>query len=542
MHGRRGSGSASGDESKSAARLAWIAASSGLACMAAAGDVLSANWTFSPSAGATETYNHYIGANQPSDGFVTSLTATLGIHGQGARLKLNGSVGGTEVLYAGQDQSNSFAPSVSLTAKLEAIEKFFFVDASAYVSESFITPFGPQPANPTVPTNNRYISQSYSVSPYIQGVIAPNISYSLRDDNVWTPSASYGNSSAKTPTTYYNNLNGEMSSQIGYGGGWTLQYQRQAYDNGVDVTGTYIIQVARAIGYYAVDPQVTLSLRGGYERDSFPALTGSDGALLPSQDNQGTIYGAGISWRPTDRTLLDGYWEHRFFGSSYNWQLTHRLPNIALSANFTRGLSSYPQLALAIPAGVTVAQFLDAAFTTRIPDPAQRAAAVAQFLAQTGLPPTLASPLNFYATTITLQQSESLSAVWVGKLNTVGFTLFNSKSEGVSGSGSVLPPSFQFGANNTQTGGGVTYSHRLSGFTNLVAALTYARTTPNGNDDSVNNARTSNFNALVGLSTQFTPKTSGSVGLSYFTFDSPGSSSIGNQSTVSVYASITHSF
>ena len=47
---------------------------------------------------------------------------------------------------------------------------------------------------------------------------------------------------------------------------------------------------------------------------------------------------------------------------------------------------------------------------------------------------------------------------------------------------------------------------------------------------------------LIGLSTQFTPKTSGSVGLSYFTFDSPGSSNIGNQSTVSVYASISHTF
>lgn len=83
MHGRRGSGSASGDEPKAAARLAWIAASGGLACMAAAGDVLSANWTFSASAGATESYNHYIGANQPNDGFVTSLNGLFGIHGEG---------------------------------------------------------------------------------------------------------------------------------------------------------------------------------------------------------------------------------------------------------------------------------------------------------------------------------------------------------------------------------------------------------------------------------------------------------------------------
>jgi uncharacterized protein (PEP-CTERM system associated) len=515
--------------------------------MAAAGDAFSDNWTYSASAGATETYNHYIGADQPGDGFVTSLSAALGIHGNGARLKLNGTVGGTEVLYSGQGQSNSFAPSVSLAANLEAIEKFFYVDATANVSETFVSPFGPQPGNLTTPTNNRYISQTYSVSPYLKGVIAPNIAYSLRDDNIWTPSASYGNSSVKVPTTYYNNLNGQMSSVLGNGGGWTLQYSRQSYDNGVD-TGTYIVQVGRAIASFAVDPQLTLSLRGGYESDQFPALTGAGGAFLPSQSNQGAIYGGGMDWRPTDRTSVNGYWEHQFFGSAYNWVVNHRLPNIALSAVFTRGLSTFPQLALVIPAGITVAQFLDAAFTTRIPDPTQRAAAVAQFLAQTGLPPTLASPLNFYATSITVQQLASFSAVWVGVVNALGFTLFNSKSEEISGSGSALPLAFQSGANNTQTGGSVNFSHRLSAQTNFVASATYTTTTPTGStDQTLGNVRTKNYNATVSLSRQFTPKTNGSVGVTYFLFDTPGSSSVPSttfprQATVGLYASIAHTF
>ena len=136
-----------------------------------------------------------------------------------------------------------------------------------------------------------------------------------------------------------------------------------------------------------------------------------------AQPIEGTIYGGGLTWKPTERTLVDGYWEHRFFGSSYAFQASHRLPNVALSANFSRGLASYPQLAVLIPAGVNVAQFLDAAFTTRIPDPAERAQAVAQFLAQSGLPPNLLSPVNFYSRTLTLQQTETLSAVWIGVLH-----------------------------------------------------------------------------------------------------------------------------
>ena len=189
-----------------------------------------------------------------------------------------------------------------------------------------------------------------------------------------------------------------------------------------------------------------------------------------------------------------------------------------------------------------MAQFIDAAFTTRIPDPVARAQAVAQFLAQTGLPPILISPLNFYTAQISLQQTASASAVWIGKLNTIGFTVFRSKSDVIAGTEAVLPAGFQFATNSTQAGCGVNYSYRLSGFTNLVATATYVRTTPNGGDNTANNARTNNFNTLVGLNTQFSPKTSGSVGLSYFTFDSPGSTNVGSASTVSVYASISHTF
>jgi len=494
------------------------------------GPVHAEKWTLTASAGASETYNHSTGQSQLNDGFVTSLTAALGIRGEGARLKLNGTIGATGVLYTGQTQHNSFAPSVSLAANLEAIEKFFYVDATANVSQSFISPFGPQPSNLTIPTNNRYTSEAYSVSPYIKGVLAQKVSYSLRDDNVWTPSSTFGDSSVKAPTTYYNNLTGQLSSSAGYWG-WTLDYSRQYYDNGI-TGGAATLQTAHAIGSYQFDPQLSLSLRSGYEHDSF--------AMAPTK--QGFIYGAGMTWGPTERTSVNGFWEHHFFGSSYSAQVSHRLPNVALSANLSRGLSNFPQLAFQIPGGVTVAQFLDAAFTTRIPDPVERAQAVAQFLAQSGLPPVLLSPLNFYNPQTSLQQTARLSAVWIGALNSIAVTLFRTKTETITGTLAGLPVIFQAAANSTQTGCGVNYSHRLSAFTNLIASATYARSTPNGGDDSTNNARANNFNTSIGLSTQFTPKTSGSVGLSYFTFDTPGGGSTGNSSTVSAYASISHTF
>jgi uncharacterized protein (PEP-CTERM system associated) len=512
--------------------LTTLAAAIG--CVALSGVAHAERWTATASAGGTETYNHNSGAGQPSDGFVTSLTAALGFNGEGARLKINGTVSGTESLYAGQGQGNTFAPSANIAGHIEAIEQFFFVDATVNVSQTYISPFGPQPSNVTVPTNNRYTTESYSVSPYIKGVLGSQVAYLVRDDSGWTTSQTFGDSSLKTPGTYWNNLDAEANSVADGHAGWSAQYNRQYYDSGAPGTGTYLLQVARAIGSYRVDPQLELSIRGGYEKDSFP----QESAI--GNSTEGSIYGGGLHWRPTDRTDLSGFWEHHFYGSAYSWQLTHRLPNIALAANFTRGLTSFPQIALLIPAGVPVAQFIDAAFTTRIPDPVERAQAVAQFLAQSGLPPTLVSPLNVYATTVTLQNTATLTAVWIGVLNSIAFSVFRSESEAVSGQGSTLPPELQFAANNVQTGGGVSYSHRLTPLTNLFASATYTAAKPNGTETELANVRTRNYNTSVGLNTQFGPKTSGTVGLSYFVFDAGGVG--GKPSTLSAYATISHTF
>jgi uncharacterized protein (PEP-CTERM system associated) len=489
-------------------------------------------WTASASVGASETYNHYSGPGTPSDGAVTSLSGSISFDGEGARLKLRGSLSATEYLYTGQGQSNSFAPGASVSASVEAIEKFFFVDATANVSQTYLSPFGPQPVNPTVPTVNRYTSESYSVSPYIKGVLGSTVAYLVRDDNVWTTSQTYGDSTLKPPGTYWNSLDAELNSVTGGPNGWTAQYTRQYYDPGAG-TGSYVLQLARAIDFYRIDPQLDLSARVGYEKDSFPA----ESAI--GNTTQGSFYGAGAHWRPTERTDINGWWEHHYYGSAYSWTVSHRLPNIALSASFTRGLASFPQLALLIPAGVPVGQFLDAAFTTRIPDPVERARAVQQFLAQSGLPPTLVSPLNVYATTVTLQNTASASAVWVGAINSVAVTVYRTESESVVNQG-VLPEEVAFGANNIQVGAGASYSHRVSALTNLAVSLSYSTTKPNGGSDVASNVRTNNYNASMSLNTRFTPKTAGSVGVGYFMFDTEGTS--GRPSTLSLFATITHTF
>lgn len=496
------------------------------------------NWRFGASAGITETYTNnvfYAPEGQGVGDWVTSLTGTMTVRGEGARVKLNGSVAATLNLYAKESEQNSIAPNVSLAGSVEAIEKFFFVDATADISTQFLSPFGPQPGSIVTATDNRYVSQTYSVSPYIKGVLgSTNISYQVRDDNIWTLSSPFGESTNQVPNTHANNLTATLTSP-GYPSGWLVEYNRYMYDNGVadggrtENNGRYTLQTARAILSHQFDPQLVLSARIGYEDNQFLVT-----------NSAGLIYGAGFQWNPSPRTQSGGFWEHRFFGSSYDLQMSHRLPNSAIRVSVSRGLSSYPELALAIPAGTTVTQFLDAAFATRIPDPAERAVAIEQFLARTGLPPTLAAPVNVYGTTITLQDAQNLAYVVLGVRNSITFSVFNVKSEAISGTGEVLPPQFQFGQNYTETGVGLDYSHQLSGRTSLGATAGYSRT--RSNDTALSDVTSNNGNFGLTLSTQLGAKTSGSAGITYSLFKSAGANASPDTDTLTVFAGVNHTF
>ena len=351
---------------------------------------------------------------------------------------------------------------MNLTGKLEAIEKFAYVDAQAYVSQTFLSPFGAQPADLVNATQNRYTQQTYSVSPYIKGVFpSSNVSYQLRDDNYWTVASNYGNSSHERAQYLleqpqrFDDLAGE-SVGMDTGVHPDLLRQRPLEQR----------LATPATSATSMHPPRTTIFSRPFPIRSIPSCryrcaAGTSPTSLRRPPSKAPATESAFQWSPTDRTQVGGFWDHTFFGSSYSLQVSHRLPNAALSANVSRGINSYPQLALAIPAGASVTQFVDAAFTTRIPDPAERAQAVDQFLARTQLAPTLASPVNFYATSLTLQDAANLSLVLIGMRNSVGLSVFYLKSEAISGQGNVLPPALQFGQNNTQVGAGVNYSFDL---------------------------------------------------------------------------------
>ena len=487
-------------------------------------------WRFTPYASVWEGYTTNVSTptgQARQSYFTTNLGAGLGVSGGGARFRLNGFVAANAYLnYAGSGNAtpqNRLYPTANLTGTLEAIEKLFYIDASAAVAQTYYSPFGPQPTQVAVATNNRYTSQVYRVSPYVQGMLGSRITYLIRDDNIWSiPTQPTGSANLSFGNFYANNL----TARIGRAPeplGWTAEYTRNylSYQN---QSGTYLTELALLIVPYQFTPTFQLSARGGYDRQQFP-LTESEGA----------VYGAGLEWRPTERTSLGGYWQERFFGSNYQFTFTHRRPLSSISVAAYRGLNTYPRGAFSIPAGVNVTQALDAAFQTRIPNPAERAQAVDQFLAQTGLPPVLSSPLNFYNQQVLTQQGVNATLALLGARNVLAWTIFRVDSQAITAEGSPLPPALQGGSDNTQTGTGLTFSHRLTGLTSLNATANWARTTSN----LQSSLSSTNTSFQVALNTSLSPKTIASAGVYYYIFDP----SIGaNTSTLTIFGSLNHTF
>ena len=466
------------------------------------------NWIVTPSATVRETYTNNANlSGQAQSSFVTSATAAIVVNGTGARVQLNGSAAVQGLLYLGDFSTNTRDNSVFVRANLlgnvEAVERFFFIEGAVNVSQQYFSPFAAQPDGNIGVTDNRYTAGGFRLSPYIRGVFRDGTTYLLRNDNIWV-NLGYAQNAQGAVRSYVNRWTGLIASPIR-----TFGWRIEGNATSTTFTNEQSLNSEIVRGYldYRPDPQVLLYGIGGYEWNDY-FLTKSNNA----------VYGVGGEWRPTERTVVRGSWQERFFGSEYLAAVTHRNPFTAFNVNATRNITTYPQQLFAGPAGGDVAALVDAALTTRIPDPVQREQAVQTFLSTSGLPSTLQSPLNFYTQQVILYEQQSATFTLLGVRNSTAFTLYNRESEAISGgSGVALPPVLAGSINNnTQRGASVAFSHRLTPIIHLNAIATHYETI--AAPPFTAKSTTDRFVGVAGA--RLSPKTDAFTGLTYTEFTS----------------------
>lgn len=353
--------------------------------------VRAGQWNFSARASGTLTLTDNVELAPPGQeqaDLVLGLSLPLSLRREGARMKVFAEYVPTVYLYAQTKESDNLQNNLRSLLSLEAVDDFFFIDASANSYPSYISPFLPRPESGASITQNRTQQSTLGLSPYIRHQNSRGWKYLVRNDNYWNTYSASGLSSSTT-----SGILADVESpptRLSYGFDYNYLYTRdQSQPTG------YYQQVGRVRPIFRATRTLKLSARLGYESNDY-AVTGYSGS----------IYGAGIDWTPNPRTKLAGFIEHRFFGPSYGLDFNYRTRRTTWRVSGTRNTYTAADQPLMLRPGTT-AEVLDDAFRSQISDPAQREQAVKQFLERAGLPPTLTQPYSFYTNQIYLAQQVS---------------------------------------------------------------------------------------------------------------------------------------
>lgn len=413
---------------------------------------------FGLGTGLTLTDNANFSEDRQRDGdAIVDLSPSVVVRGEGRRLRVAGSAVFSGVTYVQGTRTSSFEPSGWFNANLEAIERWFFVDAGLSATRQLNNPLAPRPDGPS--SYNRLTTTAARLSPYIQRALPNDIDLLIRSDNLWTDT--HGGTLERE--SVYVGRHRLVLERDPRRFGWAVEAERtdqRSDGDGVDLVPP--VDLARVRLRYALSEQLAVGLRGGYERSELFI------------DRRSLAFGgAELSWRPTERTRLDGFWEDRSYGSSWELSFTHRSPFVAWNLASSRGLTSFSQSLMEIPATGDLSALLDAALQTRIDDPIARARAVQDFIARRGLPRSLPGPVNVFSDEPLVRQTTSATIAFIGVRSTLSFTGYRQHDAPPEGDDFVLTTGLA--TRLKQHGGSVAYSLQLNRRATAIASASYMR-------------------------------------------------------------------
>lgn len=439
--------------------------------------------------------------------WVTELGTGVRFRHKARYVSLDGLVG-LQAYHAIENTSNRRAnPNISVNGRLEAIERFFFIESSVTANRTWASPFAPRPDDGTSVLGNRYTQTVYRVSPYFQGTIPGTLyTYFVRDDaaKIQSTSTSGALSSSGVASDATTNTFTAKFTRTPTPIGWELAYNDAItrFSSGQQAIKQ---EIARARLTWQLDPIFQVFAIGGYEHSEAVQL-----------DRSGSVYGGGASWKPSPRTNLNGTWEHRYFGPAHTLNMDHRWPGFAVAVTSSRDVTTLPQVVAQFPGGGNVEALLDAQYLTRIPNAEERQQAVQTLIRTFNLPTNVTGALNFISQDLVLRNATNVTTTLIGVRSALAAGVFYNRTEALTGAGSALPGVFGLLSSNTQRGLSLTLSHRISPITDANLAISRTRT-----DALVSSlGGTSQDSLRLTLTQRLSAKTNGFVGARYQRFES----------------------
>lgn len=373
--------------------------------------------------------------------------------------------------------------SLNAVGTLEAVQNFLFVDARAAVSGENFSVFAPLAVDNLTSSSNRGEVRSFGLSPYLRGQFGRDASYSLRID--WSTLSA---DRAEFQRSSTRRINGSVGSGIeGSRFSWLLSGDSNVnqYPEREDLRN----EVMRARLTYAPVPQASVF-----------ATVGREGYNYVQGESSRRVQGGGFSAAIGPRTQISAERESRFFGSYVAARVSHRLPLVAASIDYSRDLSSSNQQVFSAGQGNLLQTLFDM-YATRIPDPIERLNTVFDFMARNGLPLFLTRPFAFYTQQPFVDRRLQGTLAWTGARNTIGLSAYRSEREALV-TGFSLIDDFSFGRHIDTRGAALDWRHSLTPLATVNLTLTQSRAKAL---DGAANVR--NRSAIAGVQLPLTNKT-----------------------------------
>ena len=449
-------------------------------------------WRFTPEINVTESFTDnaaLVPTMIAQKSWVTESTPGIRIEHTGVRSKVFLDFRLKDFHYSSSAQLNNSQRLLNSNATVEAIDNWFFVDASANITQQNRSAFSIAAApNTGGPNGNRVETSTNQISPNIRGQFGDIAIYQLR-----AAGATIRTNDAVLPNTRGSQWTGFIKNEHAISGfGWSVVGDALTFRNSI-VGKSQDARIRGAISY-EISSQFHIS-----------AITGREVSNYAGSKNDGTnTSGVGLEWSPGERTQFAVVKEKRFFGDSHSVNFNHRTALTVWKITSTRDVTALSGQLTANRPGST-AGLLSDLLVSAVPDPVAREAAVRQRLENSGVPGSSALSGGFATGRPFLIRNDEASVGLLGVNNTVTITLSRRDQRGL-GPTIISTDSFSLSNEIRQKGVNLNWMHRLSAYSTLSVVATSLRSEGLSATNLDSNQRVLNllFSTRVGVNTYAT--------------------------------------
>lgn len=436
------------------------------------------------------------GSANASDTLI-SVTPSIGFISRGANSQIDGQLQLSARSYLKHTQTDRIVPTGTANLRSEIGSSGLGLDAGLTASQVKSSVNAAQTLTPS--TNDSYTNTQLRVSPFFTRQLDALTRATARMERSVLHTTQLGRDLAERPDAYA--LSDSVAVErraapLGFGASWQHQQTRVAGQTQPSLDE----QIGRLRTLYAPTPELELGL-----------IVGAANTAINGEKVKDTPRGWQAAWRPTERTEARGQVEQRFFGKSWAGSVNHRSPWFAMGLTADRVQSTYAATVGTVGAGGSLRALYDALLTTRIPNEADRRAAVDALIARRNLNGQVNATGDAYDTAATVRQSVTARVAFMGRRDIVTFAAGQTKTSALTlreASVSLLTPPADTKASFID----LQLNHQLTPQSALSAGLRWARA-QSGAGLAGPGQSSRDFGMRASYATSLTPNTRATLGV-----------------------------